>query len=523
MPTNKRRSKLRRRSRRRKQKRILLLGGICLACILTVLGITYTVLYRYVNKVDKNTIQNNIYIGQVDVSGMSGKKAKEAVTGELERYGKMTLTMQVGEKSADTAFSDLGLSMKNLDKAVKEAVSYGKEGSVWSRFMAIRKLNKEKMVIDEKFVLDREKAAELIGEQASGLEVRAKSAKIKHISGGFEITDETQGRRIEVESSIKAIEDYLNKEWQYKNTSLKLVEVVEEPKIKRGDLETIREELGSFSTDAGYGDRVKNLRRAAELINGTVLMPGEELSVLKATLPYTKKNGYVDGSAYENGQVVQNIGGGLCQVSTTLYNAVLYSELKVTERSAHSMIVTYVDPSRDAAIAEGVKDLKFVNSYDTPILLEGYIDGNNQLRFHIYGKDTRPKNRKVEFESETLEKKEYKKKFVADPENAIGYMKKDGIGFNGRTARLWKVVYEDGREVSRKVINNSHYKASELEIMVGTASKNAEASKIVKDAIKTQDEAKIQAAISKAKARENEPKESPGDKKDEGSEEGQGE
>lgn len=511
MPTNRRRSKLRRRSRRRKQKRLFLISGMWLAVILLVSGIIYTMLYRYVNKVDEKTIHDNIYIGQADVSGMNGKEAREAVEKEMERYGQMKLTMQVGEKSADAAFSELGLSMQNLDKAVKEAVGYGKEGSVWSRFLAIRKLEKTKHVIDDKFVLDHEKAAAFIGKQASGLEERAKSATIKRVSGGFEITDEMQGRKIEVEDSIREIESYLNKEWRYASASLKLKDVVEEPKIKRSDLETIQDELGSFSTDAGYGDRVKNLRRAAELINGTVLMPGEEFSVLEATLPYTKENGYVDGSAYENGQVVQNIGGGLCQVSTTLYNAVLYSELKVTERSAHSMIVTYVDPSRDAAIAEGVKDLKFVNRYETPVLLEGYIDGSNRLRFYIYGKETRPENRSVEFESETLERTEYKKKFVADSGKAIGYMQKDGIGFNGRKARLWKVVYENGKEVSRDVINNSTYKASELKVVVGTASDNPEASQIVKEAVGTQDEEKIKTAISKAKAKENEPKDTSGD------------
>ena len=87
------------------------------------------------------------------------------------------------------------------------------------------------------------------------------------------------------------------------------------------------------------------------------------------------------GSAYENGQIVESIGGGLCQVSTTLYNAVLYAELEVTRRAPHSMSVSYVEPSRDAMIAEGISDFKFVNNYDTPILIEGYIDGNNQLGF----------------------------------------------------------------------------------------------------------------------------------------------
>lgn len=520
MPTKKkRRSKLSKKSRRRKQQRLLRISMRCLVSALIVLGISYALLYRYVNKVDAATIQENVYVGKVNVSGMDEKKAKEAVKKELEKYGRLTLTMQAGERTADVTFAELGLGMKDLDQAVKEAVSYGNEGSVWKRFWTIRKLKKKELVIEERFVLDSEKAAAVIREHAGTLEVPAADAAIRHMSDGFEITEEAPGKKIKVKDSIKKIEAYLNDKWQYEDTSLELAEATAEPRIKKADLETIQDELGSFSTDAGSGERVKNLRRAAELINGAVLMPGEEFSVVEATTPYTKENGYVDGSAYENGQVVQNIGGGLCQVSTTLYNAVLYSELKISERSAHSMIVTYVEPSRDAAIAEGVKDLKFVNRYDTPVLLEGYIDGNNQLRFYIYGKETRSEKRSVEFESETLEKTEYTRKYVADSSQSVGYMRSEGSAFNGRSARLWKVVYENGKEVSRDVINNSYYKASEVKVIVGTASSNAEASSLVKNAIATQDEAKIKAAISQAKAKENEPKESTGAGEADGSEE----
>lgn len=508
MPTKKKKSGLRRRSRRRKQKRILFLSGLSLACVLIAVGLIYAWQYRYVNKTDKDTIASHIYIGQADVSGMKAAQAEEAVKKQLEEYGKLTLTMTVGEKTADASLLELGFSMKNLKQAVSDAVSYGKEGSVWKRFRVIRKLEKEKKMIEEQFVLDGEKAAAVIEERAANLESHAVNASIRRVSGGFEITDESEGRTIDAEKSVKEMEKCLNNHWDYQNISLTLTDKVEEPKIRRADLESIQDELGSYATDAGEGERVKNLKRAAEMINGSILMPGEEFSVVEATTPYTKENGYVDGSAYENGQVVQNIGGGLCQVSTTLYNAVLYSELKVTERSAHSMIVTYVDPSRDAAIAEGVKDLKFVNNYESPIFLEGYIDGNNQLRFHIYGRETRPKSRSVEYESETLERKEYTKKFVEEAGQPIGYMEREGIGFNGRTARLWKVVCENGREISRDVINNSTYKASEVKVKIGVASDNAEAVKIMKNAIASQDEEQIKAAISQAKAKEKAPAES---------------
>ena len=304
---------------------------------------------------------------------------------------------------------------------------------------------------------------------------------------------------INFKSNINDAEKYLNEKWKYKEITLELVQESEAPSVTRADLESIRDELGSYSTQAGYGDRVKNIRRAAELLNGTLLMPGEELSVEQTLAPYTEENGYVAGSAYENGQVVQNIGGGLCQVSTTLYNAVLYSELEVTERCAHSMIVNYVEPSRDAAIAEGVKDFKFKNNYDTPILIEGYVDSNNKVWFYIYGKDTRAEGHSVEFESETLERTEYSKKYVEDPDSAIGSMEEEGTAINGRTARLWKVVYENGQEVSRDVINNSTYKASEVTVKVGTASGSAEASKLIRTAIQSQNEDKIREAVSEAR------------------------
>lgn len=525
MPEQKKKKRLSKRARRRKRQRIAFLSGLFLIVVLAVFGVSYAALYRYVHKVEENVICDNIYIGKVNVSGMTEKQAKEAVKKKTDEYSQLKLTMEVGDKTAETALSEMGFAVKDADKLVEQAVSYGKKGSIWKRYRAIRKLGKEKLVLDAEYTLDDELAGKIINERAVPLEKRAVNAKITHRGSGFEITGESEGEKVNVEASVEQITAYLNDKWKYEDFSLAMVQETEEPEIKRTDLESIQDELGSYSTDAGYGDRVTNLRRASELLNGTVLMPGEELSVVNATTPYTEENGYVSGSAYENGKVVQSIGGGLCQVSTTLYNAVLYAELEVMERSAHSMIVSYVDPSRDAAIAEGVKDFKFKNNYDTPILIEGYIDGNNQLRFYIYGKETRPEAREVEFESETLEKKQYTKKYVEDSESGIGAMNEEGSYISGRMARLWKVVYENGKEVSRDVINNSTYKASVVTVNVGTASDNPEASSVVRSAIATQDESKIWDAIGKAQALERSPQESaeesPEENSEESSEEGQ--
>lgn len=486
-------------SRRRRRRNLCIkIGGSVIVLFLVV----YFAMYRYVNKTDAKVIHDHVYIGETDVSGMNEEEAKQALLAKVEEYGEAKATIKVGEEATEATLQELGLSMDNVDKTVKQAISYGKQGSVWKRWNQIRKLKKENKVFDDDFALDTEKMSAVIAEKAQPLEVRAQNATIRHTGNGFEITDEVEGTIIDTNTSIEKLTEYLNTEWDYKDLEFEAIQTVEEPEIRREDLESIQDELGSFYTAAGYGTRVTNIARATELINGTVLMPGETYSVEQATVPYTEENGYVSGSAYENGQVVQNIGGGLCQVSTTLYNAVLYAELEIVTRSAHSMIVTYVEPSRDAAIAEGLKDLQFKNSYDTPILIEGYLDGSNNLWFHIYGKETRPSNRSVEYESETLEVIDYTTKYVADSGLTLGEMNSEGSKINGRVAKLWKVVYEDGKEVSRKVMNNSRYNASELKITVGTYSENSEASALVDNSIKTQDKSQIENAISQAKSLE---------------------
>lgn len=486
--------------KQRRQRELMIKIG---ASVVVFFVVVYIALYQYVNKTEKDKIHNNVYIGEVDVSGMTAKEATSALNKKIEEYGALTATIKVGEASTETTLQQLGFTMSNLEDAVEKAVDYGKTGSVWKRFWQIRDLKEETKIINDKFRINEEQTTAFIDEYVQPLELRAQNATICSTGNGFEITDEIAGTMVNTEESIEALNTYLNKEWNYETIEFEMEQSVEEPEITREDLEVIQDELGSYYTDAGGGTRLKNIQRATELLNGIVLMPGEELSVEQMTAPYTIENGYVEGSAYENGQVVQSIGGGLCQVSSTLYNAVLYAELEIVTRSAHSMLVSYVDPSRDAAIAEGSKDLIFKNSYDYPVLIEGYINSSGQLWFHIYGKETRPDNRKVEYISETIEDISYTKKYVADSELSLGEKETEGSKINGKTAKLWKVVYEDGVEVSRETRNNSYYQASVLTVRVGTASSNSEASQLVKNAIASQDEDKINAAISEAKALES--------------------
>ena len=198
-------------------------------------------------------------------------------------------------------------------------------------------------------------------------------------------------------------------------------------------------------------------------------MPGETLSGYECMHPFTIENGYFTAAAYENGQVVDSVGGGVCQIATTLYDASLAAELEITQRQNHSMIVTYVKPSMDAAIAGTYKDIKITNNYSTPIYIEGTTAGKT-LTFTIYGKETRPANRKVEYISETLSKTD-----PGEPQRKVdnslkpGQTKQVQSAHIGYKSRLWKVVTVDGVEKERTILHTDTYNPSKAIVLVGPA------------------------------------------------------
>ena len=137
--------------------------------------------------------------------------------------------------------------------------------------------------------------------------------------------------------------------------------------------------------EATVKGRIQNIKNGAEKLDGIVLMPNEVLSCYETLSPFTGENGYDIAATYVQGRVVESMGGGVCQLSTTLYNACLFAELEVVERSEHSMTVGYIPLSRDAAIAGENKDLKIKNNTDAPVYIEAKAE-DGLVTFLIYGK-----------------------------------------------------------------------------------------------------------------------------------------
>ncbi|MDD6306138.1 MAG: VanW family protein [Clostridiales bacterium] len=442
----------------------------------------------------EDRIAEGVYIGNISVGGMTEKEAADAVSSYVKSVGDAVLTLTAGEKSVEVTAAELGTSFTDMN-VIQKAMDVCRSGNLIKRYKDKKDLENGNVVIDMVLDVDEDVIATLLEEKADQLDQEAVDSTLTRENGEFQIVEGAQGIEVNIEKSVEDIENYISGEWNGTDGSIELTAEIVEPKGTKEELSKIKDLLGSYSTNynSSTQNRCDNISNAASKINGTVLYPGEEFSVYETIGPLDASNGYELAGAYENGQTVQSYGGGVCQVSTTLYNAAILAELEITERSNHSMIVTYVKPSMDAAIAGDYKDLKFVNNQDTPIFIEGYTQGKNVF-FNIFGQETRPANRKVTYESEVVSQQDPGTQFVGtgDPVGYIGVSQEKHTGY---VAQLWKIVTVDGVEESREIYNKSTYKASPKIVNVGTASADPNASAAIGAALATGDEATIYAAV----------------------------
>ena len=495
----KRRRKKSRKAAVKRQRRMLsICGCVVIALILGFIG-AYVFAKNKVDSVAEDTVWHNISVDDISVAGMKDTEVKALLEQKQTEFGATTVVLKAEEAKVEVLLSELGFAIANIDEVVTEAVSYGKDGGVFSRYMQFKDLEETAVSFDLEYKVDPTLVAEVINAKLPEMENSAKDATLTRANGTFVITDEEIGVTVDPVASVDVIETYFKETWNKVSGEIELVTTVDEPELTKEILAQVKDVLGTFTTYAGGtgSNRVGNIRTGVSLINGSLVMPGEVFSADQAMRPYTKENGYAEAGAYLNGKVIQSMGGGICQVSSTLYNAVILAELGVEQRQPHSMLVDYVKPSMDAAIAGDYKDLKLKNTTDAPIYIEGYV-ANGYVTFTIYGKETRPANRSIKFVSETLSTTDPGKKFEAS-NDPLGTIVKTSGAHTGMKAQLWKVVYENGVEVSREVFNTSSYMASPAYYTVGTATDNAEAKAVVTAAIATNDEAKISAALEQAK------------------------
>lgn len=225
--------------------------------------------------------------------------------------------------------------------------------------------------------------------------------------------------------------------------------------------------LATFSTNyqASNVSRTTNLKLASNKINGTVILPNEEFSYNKVVGERTISAGYKMAATYSNGQVVDGLGGGICQISSTLYDAVVMANLNVTTRRNHQFVTSYVPAGKDATVVWGAQDFKFVNSRKYPVRIVATVEGG-VATVQIWGiKEEVEYN--ISIETKKVATIEYTTQYVQDASLPVGQQKVIQAGNNGRKVEAYKVTKLNGQVVSTTLLSRDTYNAMKRIVHIG--------------------------------------------------------
>lgn len=245
---------------------------------------------------------------------------------------------------------------------------------------------------------------------------------------------------------------------------------ITQAKRKLSDLgeEAFADQIATFSTiyDASARNRAYNVELATKKINGTIIRPGETFSYNKTVGSRTIEAGWKEGTAYIAGKVVPSVGGGVCQVSSTLYNTALLANLEITERTNHTFTVDYVAASRDATVYYGSLDFCFKNTRTYPIKIVATAQ-NGVCKISIYGI-----KEDVEYEviiqSKITSYINNTTTYKEDPTLEEGKEVVEQIGFNGCRSEGYKILKHNGKIISQTLLSKDTYSPQERIVRKGT-------------------------------------------------------
>lgn len=278
----------------------------------------------------------------------------------------------------------------------------------------------------------------------------------------FTVYPEEEG----IDFDVDAAKQLLTEEKEEYEISLKITKPTKT--VKDIGTEAFPDLLATFSTNynAGNANRTTNLKLAANKINGTVLLPNEEFSYNKVVGERTIKAGYKMAATYSNGAVVDGLGGGICQISSTLYDAVVMANLKITTRRNHQFVTSYLPAGKDATVVWGSQDFKFVNSRKYPIRITATVQ-NGVATIQVWGI-----KEEVEYDISIETKKiatiEPATQYISDPSLPAGQQKVVQAGSNGRKVEAYKVTKLNGQVVSTTLLSKDTYNAMKRIVRVGT-------------------------------------------------------
>ena len=414
-------------------------------------------------------LYTNMYIHGIPVGGLTPSEAEAALMQHFQpSLDQRTISFtHGGQDIARLSYKELGIRL-DFSPAIEAAQEYGSKRNLPARIARIMG-RPHKVTTSPALQFDRAALDSQLNAVADKLQTPPVNAGFTYENGKIIVTSEKPGNAVDTQHAAGELNRLVS---SLSQGVIEMQTTQLQPRFTSEDLRFTVAELGNFSTPIGTQDdaRVRNVRRAAERIHNHVLYPGDVFSASALMGTHLPGSGYEAAIVLVRGEPVEDIGGGICQVVTTLYNAVLLAELTVVQRHNHSVRVSYADYGFDATIAGDYYDLKFKNNTAHPVLITSSF-GTNGLQVSIHGYEARPANRSIQFSSQRVDvipPEPYKE--VVDANLSPGERIVTLESQMGYRFEVFKHIYVDGREVERIKVNTSAYRPMQGIISVGQAS-----------------------------------------------------
>lgn len=449
-----------------KNKKLLLM-------VLAILVIVVASVAAYIYSVNKAVVawEDKVYPG-VEVYGVSlGGATKEEGLKIIEeqlmpKINSKKIIIKVGDKVNEITYSDIAPNY-DANSILDEAMSYGKNQSLFKKKSLISK--EEKHEIKPDITYDEELLKVKEEEIRNKVDIKPVNAKLVINGSTPVVTEGTVGYMIDSEEFHKGIMESINGN-PLENSELTFELKETKPSITAEELKKVNGKISSFTTSfrKGYDTgRDKNMEVALNYINGTVLMPGDVFSYYEKIGATTPEKGYELSNVYVADRIEKDYGGGVCQVSSTLYRAAMGANLRSVERRNHSMTVSYAEPGLDATYASGYIDYKFKNNYNFPVYIQGYISGNNVV-VNVFGNVEGMEGKTYKMVNEIIETYQPKLVEKQDPSMYVGEKKVQQNGMVGYKAKGYLVTYQNGVEINKELISTDVYNTMNRVVLVGT-------------------------------------------------------
>ena len=436
---------------------------ITLALILMIIFIS--VMY-FTKEYTNPYMHRGVKIEGIDVSRLSKEDALrevKTITDEMIKNKIVNFTYE--DITVPVPLKDFGYKL-NLEDVVNSAYSYGRSDNVFYNYIDILKAAIFKKNFLAKADINNSKREEVILNIGNKIFKKPLDAHpIIKSDGSVTIKDSEIGRYMDLNEAKELINlDILHEE------KIELPVYKTEPKIYSNYYEGINKKLGDFETDysSSIKNRKENIRLAASKFNNMKLNPDDEISFNDVVGEISEETGFKNATVIVGGEYEDGIGGGICQVSTTLYNSLVLSDLEITERHNHSRPIHYVDLGTDAAVARGYKDLKFKNNTNNPILILAEANGE-KLNFKILGNSS-DRDYEIKIVPELLDTVSPGVDTVYSDALPEGESTVKESGAKGYSYKTYKEIIKNGEVVDKKEISKSYYLPKDKVVVVGTGS-----------------------------------------------------